>query len=246
LPTIETTYHGFPVRLALITDLHNQPYENIIKSLRSHRPEIIAVAGDVMLGSISELTSQINVLPFLRACAALAPTYFSLGNHEKHLTAADLHLIEETGTVVLDNAWREIDVHGMSVVIGGLTSGYVMRRRNENPTGTEKNQPIPDTSWLPNFMMQSGYHILLSHHPEYYSLIPEGVLILSGHAHGGQWRFYDSYKHVWRGVFAPRQGLFPQWTKGVYAGRMVVSAGLSNTTWIPRINNPTEIVYIEP
>ena len=33
--------------------------------------------------------------------------------------------------------------------------------------------------------------------------------------------------------------------KGVYDGRLVVSAGLSNTTWVPRLFNPTEVVYIK-
>lgn len=97
----------------------------------------------------------------------------------------------------------------------------------------------PDTDWLNQFTTISGYHVLLSHHPEYYPLVPEGVdLILSGHAHGGQWRIFG------RGVWSPGQGLLPRWTRGVY-DRMVVSAGLSNTTWMPRIGNPTEVVYVE-
>ena len=84
-----------------------------------------------------------------------------------------------------------------------------------------------------------GYHILLSHHPEYYPLVSDKVqLMLSGHAHGGQIRFFK------RGLYAPGQGWLPKWTKGVYDNRLVVSAGLSNTASpIPRLFNPTEIVY---
>ena len=94
--------------------------------------------------------------------------------------------------------------------------------------------------------MKDG-HILLSHHPEYYSIIPASVdLILSGHAHGGQIRMYNPFKREWFGLWSPGQGWWPKWTRGVYEGRLVVSAGLSNTTWIPRIGNPTEIVYLEP
>ena len=162
-------------------------------------------------------------------------------------------LIADTGVVVLDNEWKQISIGGMSAVIGGLTSGYVMRQRK---TSLSKERKTVDsrsadhdaaTSWLSDFAAQPGFKILLSHHPEYYPFIPSGVsLVVSGHAHGGQWRFYDPFRRIWCGVLAPGQGWFPKWTRGVYDGRLVVSAGLSNTTWIPRINNPTEIVYIEP
>jgi predicted MPP superfamily phosphohydrolase len=118
-------------------------------------------------------------------------------------------------------------------------------------------------------MNHPGYRILLCHHPEYRDRylrklsaqsdgrgVPSAGrndqaenldidLILSGHAHGGQWRLYNPFKRQWIGVFAPGQGLWPRWTKGVYEGRLVVSAGLSNTVSVPRLFNPTEIVYIE-
>ena len=74
----------------------------------------------------------------------------------------------------------------------------------------------------------------------YFNLQTGRELVLSGHAHGGQWQFFG------HGVWAPGQGWWPRYTKGVYVGRLVVSAGLSNTTWVPRICNPTEVVYIEP
>ena len=98
-----------------------------------------------------------------------------------------------------------------------------------------------ETAWLKEYSSAPGYHILLSHHPEYLPLIPSSIeLVFSGHAHGGQWRVFN------HGAWAPGQGWWPRYTKGVYKGRLVVSAGLSNTTWVPRIWNPTEIVYLEP
>lgn len=86
----------------------------------------------------------------------------------------------------------------------------------------------------------AGYRIVLCHHPEYYPLISDKPidLILAGHAHGGQWRFFG------QGIFAPGQGLFPKYTRGIY-GNMVVSAGLANEKLIPRLWNPTELVILE-
>ena len=211
------------------------------------------------------METQAHVLPFLSACAAIAPTFLSLGNHEWMIDQEDLAAITATGVTVLDNDWRSITVDGNEIILGGLTSGYVTDyRRFRAESGSSDRYPRqesisgiggavharahkPDTKWLVGFCSTPGYHILLSHHPEYYPIIPASVdLILSGHAHGGQFRMYSPFKREWFGLWSPGQGWWPKWTRGVYEGRLVVSAGLSNTTWIPRIGNPTEIVYIEP
>ncbi len=170
----------------------------------------------------------------------------------------DLATLTSTGVTVLDNEWKSITVEGKEVILAGLTSGYVTDYRRFNAgSGSSDRYPRqesisgiggtvaasrhkPETAWLSAFAAQPGYHILLSHHPEYYPFIPDFVeFILSGHAHGGQWRFFG------HGVWSPGQGWWPRYTKGVYDGRLVVSAGLSNTTWVPRLFNPTEVVYIE-
>ncbi len=104
----------------------------------------------------------------------------------------------------------------------------------------------PHTDWLDKFEKEKGYKVLLSHHPEYWDtyLKKRDIdLILSGHAHGGQWRFFN------HGVLAPGQGLFPRYTKGIHvhnSNHLCISTGLANTARpIPRFFNPREIVYIK-
>lgn len=66
-------------------------------------------------------------------------------------------------------------------------------------------------------------------------------LILTGHAHGGQWRIGKI------GLYGSGQGFFPKYCHGEYqtkAGRMIVSSSVSVTSNIPRIGNPCEIVVI--
>ena len=256
------TILGAP-RLALLSDLHNTDPAPAIASLRNRRPSLICITGDVLYGgrpegNVSPVTFQANVLPFLSFCASIAPTFLSLGNHEWMVDAEDLQLLSSTGVTVLDNEWKSITVGNEKIIIAGLTSGYVTDYRAFRSTQpAEPRYPRredlygiggaaraaahkPETDWLSDFAAQPGYHILLSHHPEYWPLIPNSIeLVLSGHSHGGQWRFFN------RGVFAPGQSWWPRYTKGVYEGRLVVSAGLSNTTWVPRLFNPTEVVYIE-
>ena len=248
----ETIYRlPVPVSVALLADLHDRPYFSIIQSLSDHRPEIICIAGDVVSrGSPDEgqllIQTQQYVLPFLRACCGIAPTFLSLGNHERALSDEDLQKIRDTGCMLLDNDWTVFN----GVAVGGLTSHYVLEYRRFR-AGRQERYPIrrfephviqePDTGWLAAFERQPGYKILLCHHPEYYPLYLKDRnidLIMAGHAHGGQWRIGR------QGIYAPGQGLLPRLTSGVVDGKLVISRGLSNQTLIPRVNNPPEIVYL--
>lgn len=244
-----------PLSIAFLSDHHNADYRTVISKTAKLQPDIIAITGDVINGhkTVSDepiVSQQVNVLPFLKGCADIAPTFFSFGNHEWMLTPTDEELIRKTGVCVLDNSF----VTYRGVAIGGLTSAVKTEYKklgitDRYPTDEErgrllqdKNSYIPQTQWLDSFERQQGYKLLLSHHPEYYDayLAHRKVdLVLSGHCHGGQIRLFG------RGLFAPGQGVLPKQTKGIH-GRMIISTGLSNTAKIiPRLFNPTEIVYTD-
>jgi predicted MPP superfamily phosphohydrolase len=87
-------------------------------------------------------------------------------------------------------------------------------------------------------------NVLLAHKPHYAKEYEEaGVdLVLTGHAHGGQWRFPGV-----GALYAPGQGLFPKYTAGMYRlGKTVlcVSRGLGNSSFPLRIENKPEIVTV--
>lgn len=250
------------IRIALVADLHNGPYQSVTDILLDQKPDLIAVAGDLihwrLVTSIHPSRNPVSDrkektppvlygLGFLHAAVQIAPTYYSLGNHElgkssryaglpeqnRAFDASYLSaLVSRTGAILLHDAGQPF-LPG--VWVGGLSSGRLHPDKR------------PDTGWLQGFAGQEGYKILLCHHPEYYPQIPEGIdLVLSGHAHGGQWRLFN------RGFFAPDQGLFPKYSGGLYHQRMVVSRGIANTAFlaggrllIPRLNNPPEVVMID-
>ena len=98
---------------------------------------------------------------------------------------------------------------------------------------------------LTNLNLQQGFKILLFHRPEAFrTYVSADIdLVLSGHAHGGQFRI-----PIIGGLFAPNQGFFPKYDSGIFKeGRttMVVSRGIGNSIVPVRLNNRPEIVSMQ-
>ena len=229
-----------PRRIVVASDLHGERRPDLPDKIRAQSPDLILIPGDLM--DDEQLRDEACYgYEFLRACAEIAPTFYSVGNHEiacyhkgnpwRHPTPIPIpteikEQIAKTGATLLDN---EIVAFG-DLSICGMTSG-INGHKNE-----------PDAELLERFARCEGYRILLCHHPEYFVPLIQNTdieLTVCGHAHGGQWRVFG------RGVYAPGQGIFPKYTSGVLDGRCVISRGLGNHTHIPRFFNPRELVVIE-
>ena len=98
---------------------------------------------------------------------------------------------------------------------------------------------------LSELKSENSYTILLSHRPELFKIYVENDidLVLSGHAHGGQFRlpFVD-------GLYAPNQGLFPEYDSGLYTEEntnMIVSRGIGNSLFPFRFNNRPEVILVK-
>lgn len=229
--------------ICALSDTHNRASAALTEKIRSLSPDIILCVGDILerLDGYRDEDNK-NGLSFLRELSKIAKVYYSFGNHELYsgssdrrrygdtgriITKENLCAIHSTGVVLLDDEYVLHD----GICIGGLSSGLVSQREN-----------IPDLCALDRFADMSGYKILMSHHPEYYEpYIKERDidLVISGHAHGGQWRLFGA------GLYAPQQGVFPKYTKGLHDGRFIVSCGAANSVFpIPRLFNPCEILCI--
>ena len=242
-----TTNHPVSFKACVVADLHDRPFEKILLILQAERPDLILIPGDLTETlRPGEETADRPGIRLLSACAALAPTFYTFGNHEiggchgnirtaKHadqplhftLTPAWREIITSTGATLVSDA----PVQWNGVTIGALGSGLL------NPGW------IPDLTELDRFTTVSGYKLLLCHHPEYFDRYLRDYpidLTVSGHAHGGQWRIFG------RGVYAPDQGLFPKYTSGLHENRLVISRGVANSVpFAPRFFNPCEVVTVE-
>ncbi|MBO4220403.1 MAG: metallophosphoesterase [Clostridia bacterium] len=222
------TGHELSLTLAVAADIHDFPVgSDVLRELDSVSPDYILIPGDLFEGG-DEVT---NSFDFIRSASEIAPTFFSFGNHDTHSESV-LDKARELGLSILDDSFVDVD----GVRIGGLSSGIREGKHHAERT------PPPNTGWLEEFCGFKGMKILLNHHPEYYIRYLRDLnidLVVSGHAHGGQWRFFG------RGVYAPGQGIFPRYTAGVEDGRLVISRGMANrASLIPRINNRPELVII--
>ena len=253
------------LRAALVTDLHNCDHTDLLELLREESPDLILCAGDILerndpgasvwtekgidavIASIGKQTLRKKMMwvldriterngepthraediaiEFLKALPSIAPTFYSVGNHEWYFTDGDRQIFDEYGITLLDNADCEAEIKGNWLRIGGLSTRY-------------------DLDWLREYSRKDGYKILMCHHPEYYRKAIQNTeldsfgLVVSGHYHGGQWRILN------RSVYVPRTGLFMKSAAGQY-GKLIISAGTSNTSRFSRFGNPCELVMIK-
>lgn len=230
-------------RIAHVSDLHNaemgKSNEKLLDMLREAKPDIIAITGDL----IDSRNTDIDVaLQFTKDAMEIAPCYYVTGNHEARVSEyAELKegLIEQ-GVVVLDDERIEFELSGETIALLGVNdpsfqTDYLFG--DSESVMKNKLQEISDA--------ENEFTILLSHRPELFEVYADNDmdLVLSGHAHGGQFRlpFVD-------GLVAPNQGLFPKYDAGLYTDEntnMIVSKGIGNSILPFRFNNRPEVILIE-
>jgi len=212
------------LKFLFFSDLHNHPNEPLLKMISKTDAEAVLVGGDFIHNALMNERG----FAFLSESAKMLPTFCSIGNHEWGYFGDLRQRILKTGAKILDNDFVPFE----GINIGGLTSGYFSMSDNITP----------DVDFLTKFSQLKGFKLLLCHHPEYYPKYIKDLpidLILSGHAHGGQWRLFG------RGAYAPGQGILPKYTSGIYDGRLIVSRGIGNVYPVPKINNPPEVLEIK-
>ena len=170
-----------------------------------------------------------KALRFAAEAVKIAPCYYVTGNHELRLPDEQydqlIQGLRSLGVWVLDNETQDLQVGQTCIAVTG--AGW----------GSYLYQSQLDES--------AGFTLLLSHAPEEFdSYASAGFdLVLTGHAHGGQFRIPFA-----GGVFAPGQGFFPEYDSGVFTSgntKMVVSRGIGNSIIPVRVFNRPELIILE-
>lgn len=231
--TVESDKVTKPIRLAILSDLHSCAYgagqRELLDAVAAEAPDLVLLPGDI----VDDVLPEDNAWTVLAALAESWPCCYVTGNHEWWSGQAEriCRDMEALGIHVLRGGSVEITVKGQTLTVFGI----------DDPDSGEDQLPAVLAG------AGEGYAILLAHRPERIGSYLPGPfdLIVSGHAHGGQWRIPG----LLNGLYAPNQGFFPRYAGGRYDfGDQVflVSRGLAReSTRIPRLFNPPELVAAE-
>lgn len=210
-----------PLTLAVVSDLHNGEYQDVLPVLG--RVDAILIVGDLVDRHRDGYEKAVR---FLQDAPELAPTFYAIGNHERRFRKLRAYWpqVERSRVTVLDNCYTPF----RGILLGGLSSAG----RGE-----------VDTDFLSGADEAPWFKLLMCHHPEYFKRYVsehDVDLTVAGHAHGGQVQILG------RGLYSPDQGLLPRWTHGFYfGGRLLVSRGMTNSAGLPRVNNPCELILLK-
>ena len=230
-------------RIAHVSDLHNtemgKDNEKLLDMLQEADPDIIAITGDI----IDSRNTDIDVaLQFTKDAMEIAPCYYVTGNHEARVSEYD-ELKEgmiELGVVVLEDGRIELEQSGETITLLGVKDPSFQTDYLFGDSETVMQSKLQEI-----VNEEGSYTILLSHRPELFEVYTESKvdLVLSGHAHGGQFRL-----PFVGGLVAPNQGLFPKYDAGLYTEEntnMIVSKGIGNSILPFRFNNRPEVILID-
>jgi uncharacterized protein len=229
---LPTALHGFTI--VQISDIHVGPtirerfVEGIVEAVNHLKPDLVAITGDLVDGTVAELGAQVAPL---RRLVSPCGSYFVTGNHEYysgvHPWLAELGRL---GIRVLHNEHVVIERGGARLVLAGVpdyNAGHFERDHRSDPQAALAGAP-PD----------AAVKVLLAHQPRSATAAAQAGfdLQLSGHTHGGQflpWTFFVRFQQPF--------------TAGLHrVGKLRVYVSRGTGYWGPpkRFGAPSEITRI--
>ena len=224
--------HGFSI--AQISDVHVGPtikrgfVEGIVALVNGLKADLIAVTGDLVDGSVQQLS--LHTAP-LAGLAARHGAYFVTGNHEYYSgERAWSAEIGRLGMRVLKNEHVVLEHDGASLVLAGVTdlsAHHFDAAEHSDPAAALRGAPA-----------DAGAKILLAHQPNSATAAASAGfdVQLSGHTHGGQfwpWNLFVRFFQPFTG------GLYRLKNLWVYVSRGTGYWGPPN-----RFGVPSEITRI--
>lgn len=237
LPNLPKSFEDF--RIVQVSDTqfpHNASSIKILLALiKKQKPDVIVMTGDMIDRRSRDLVKD-GTTEFCRELVKICKVYAVTGNHEYTSPIYEewKKLVNNSGIRLLMNEHIVLEKNNEKIAFIGLDVDVPY---HEDLIQTDLNE------------IKKFTRILLSHKPnlnksfesDKNSIRPH--LVLSGHAHGGQFRI-----PFWRGLFSPDQGVLPKYTVGLYRLKnnvlMLVSRGLGNSSFPFRLNNRPHLPVI--
>ena len=198
-----------------ISDIHVGPtikrryVDAIVDAVNRLKPDLIAVTGDVVDGSVEQLSSHTQPLSRLKA---LHGAYLVTGNHEYYSGAhAWIDEFRRLGLTVLLNEHVVVEHKGAHAVIAGVTD---YSAGHFDPA--HASDPAAALTGAPGDVL---IRVLLAHQPRSAEAAADAgfTLQLSGHTHGGQffpWNFFVRLQQPFTAGLARMNGLWVYTSRG--------------------------------
>jgi uncharacterized protein len=194
--SVEVPIAGLPAALdgltiVQISDIHVGPtikaryVDAIVDAVNRLEPDLIAVTGDVVDGSVEQLAGHTEPLRRLKAKYG---SYLVTGNHEYYSGVEQwIAQFRHLGLRVLLNEHVVLEHNGSRFIVAGVTdysAGHFDEAHRSDPAAAVAGAPV-----------DIDVKVLLAHQPRTALAAAEAgyTLQLSGHTHGGQffpWNFF--------------------------------------------------------
>lgn len=246
---IPESFDGY--KIAHVSDIQNEysgeRLTKLLNKIRKNNPDIIVITGDLVDAQKYDVDKTLDVVEKL---VEIAPTYFVYGNHDFGIDGDTNYErmyeeIEEKGVTILNRKSTTLNKGSDSINLLGIQDPATVWNIPElSHLETEESKIEAMIENVYKDIDKDKFTILLSHRPEHFELYCkyDVDLVLSGHAHGGQFRI-----PFVGGVYAPHQGFFPKYTSGVHTKNgtsMIISRGLGNSRFPIRVFNSPEVIII--
>jgi uncharacterized protein len=234
IPVVDLPHalHGFSI--AQISDVHVGPtikrgfVEGIVRRVNELKADMIAVTGDLVDGSVQQLSAHTAPLAGLTARHG---AYFVTGNHEYYSgERAWTEEIRRLGLRVLKNEHVVLKHDGASLILAGVTdysAHHFDPAQRSDPAAALRGAPI-----------DAGAKVLLAHQPSSAMAAANAGfdVQISGHTHGGQFWPWNLFVHFFQPFSSGLHRLKNLW---IYVSRGTGYWGPPN-----RFGVPSEITRI--
>lgn len=245
--TVRSSKIKKPVSLVFLSDIHSQRYldggKELLSLIDSANPDFVLFGGDVfdkysLEKDIEKTVELVDKICENHDCS------FVLGNHEieskrrinykKRLKEKNLRFFDGKSVELVSKS-------GQHIIIGGVD--YV-DAQNDPALSAEKAAAEAKRELIDKAEQTGLFSVLLRHVPMRTEGDEKIDLVLSGHNHGGLWRFPRTNA----GIAGGGKKLLPEFAHGEYkknGSTMIVGSGITTHTYLlPRIYNAPEVVKV--
>lgn len=235
-----------PVSLVFLSDIHSQKYKDggdkLLETVETLYPDFLLFGGDIFDKYAKEKEIAAAAQLVERFTEKYPESYFVLGNHEvDNKRGIDYKtFLADRGMKILGGESYELtNGNGQTILLSG--ADFI---RCDDGSSEDKAAFESKNKFIEKAENKDLFSVFVRHVPTKNKGDEKIDLILSGHNHGGLWRFPNTDF----GIAGGGEKLLPRYVHGEYKNgksTMIVGSGIATDTYfLPRLYNVPEVVRV--